>query len=58
MANANDRRRRNAPVMTDSMAYDLARQAQTAERYSTAPAIQPEPRRRQQAAPREKAAPM
>lgn len=46
--------RRDAPVMTDSLAYDLSRQTPPAQRYSTAPGPDPKPknRPRAQAAPR------
>ena len=54
MAKTDANARRNAPIMTDSLAYDLSRQAQTAERYSAAPELQrpPRPRRQTQTAAR------
>ena len=54
MAQAQPNRRRTAPIVNDSLAYDLSRQSQTAERYSTAPQHRPgqRPERRTQAAPR------
>ena len=54
MARTDENRRRTAPFMTGSVAYDLSRQSQAAEKYSTAPELNPRPerRRREQAAPR------
>ena len=43
MAQAQPNRRRTAPIVNDSLAYDLSRQRQTAERYSTAPQVKPRP---------------
>ena len=54
MADNRNPRRRNAPFMSDSMAYDLSRQTGAAERYSTAPQARPKtkPKQTQQTAPR------
>jgi len=46
MAQAQPNRRRTAPIVNDSLAYDLSRQSQTAERYSTAPQVKPRPQSR------------
>ena len=53
MAAANQKNRRTAPVTNGSLAYDLSRQTPPAQRYSTAPKLEPKPQTR----PREKAAP-
>lgn len=54
MAQSQPSRRRTAPIANDSLAYDLSRPSQTAQRYSTAPELQPKPstRPRPQAQPR------
>ena len=51
MANHDTSRRSNAPVMNDSLAYDLSRQGQAAQRYSTAPKQKPQARPEPQARP-------
>ena len=57
MAQTQPNRRRSAPIMNDSLAYDLARQSQTAERYSTAPQVKPRPKTRPQTQTRPQQAP-